>query len=329
MGDVFHTFPALSDAMQRIPNLQVDWVVEKDFAEIPTWHPAVKTVWPIELRAWRKHPFRSRKAIRTFFQAINEQQYDLVIDAQGLLKSAWVVRKINANVKAGLDWSSAREPLASLFYTRKIKVDKQQHAIWRLRELFAKVLGYPLNKAQEEEHIQYGLATDSWQPLANIQQPYAVFLHGTTWPTKYWPEEHWVLLAEQLQQQYEGRLTIVYPWGNAEEKARSERLKGKNRQGWVPENKMSLNEVAICLKYASFVVSVDTGLSHVAAALDVPMVVLYRVTDPKKVGAKGNKVTQLASPLAQDYIKEFTSKEQKKQSLQCLSVAAVYRLLCK
>ncbi|BBP44031.1 lipopolysaccharide heptosyltransferase I [Thiosulfativibrio zosterae] len=341
MGDVFHTFPALSDAQAAISNLKVDWIVEKSFAEIPAWHPVVVKVYPIELRKWRKHPWRYRADIKAFFAQIQQHNYDLIIDAQGLLKSAWVMRKLKGK-KVGLDWSSAREPLASWFYDVKVAVDKNQHAIWRLRELFATALGYPLPNSQ---HIEYGLNTQSWQPLENLQQPYVVFLHGTTWDTKLWPEERWGELGQKLAEQ---GLNLVMPWGNIEEQQRALRMTENIQKAlknnlhpeghkawsnldsinthkfiWVPEQQLSLNEMARCLKFAQSVVSVDTGLSHVAAALDVPMVVLYRVTDPLKVGAMGKKVQYLNSPLASQYIKQFHSSEQEKTSLAGLSVQQV------
>lgn len=319
MGDVFHVFPALSDALKAKPNLEIDWIVEKDFAEIPQWHPAVKKVWVIELRKWCKNPFKFRQQIKQFFLAINQQDYDLVIDAQGLLKSAWVSFKIKSALKkVGFDWTSVREPLASLFYQAKIKVAKQQHAITRLRELFAKSLGY---EWQENSIINYGLSTESWQPLAEINKPYCVFLHGTTWETKLWPEEYWVELASKLEYK---NITIVLPWGNEAEKQRSERLNAKIHQGWVPQTRLSLNKMAICLKHADFVVSVDTGLSHVSAALEVPMVVLYRVTDPVLIGSLGNKVEQLKSPCASLYLKHFTGTLQELESLHGLSASLVF-----
>ncbi|AHF01098.1 ADP-heptose:LPS heptosyl transferase [Thiomicrospira aerophila AL3] len=334
MGDVFHTFPALTDAQHAIPGLVVDWVVEEAFAEIPAWHPVVDRVLPIKLRQWRKQPFakQTRAQKNAFFNKVNEQRYDLVLDAQGLLKSAWVTRQLNAP-KVGLDWSSARERLASFFYDRKINVAKDQHAITRLRELFAKALDYPLPNTP----IEYGLNHQAWLPLEQApnpqSQPYVVCLHGTTWQTKYWPEDHWQALITQLNQQ---GLKVVLPWGNAEEKARSERLaQGLNEhqaqralEVWCPPAPLKLDEVARLLKHAKAVVSVDTGLSHVAAALDVPLVVLYRVTDPKLVGAQGQKVTHLCSPLAPHYIKKF-KLGQEQASLQGLGVDDVLQMLNK
>jgi heptosyltransferase-1 len=128
----------------------------------------------------------------------------------------------------------------------------------------------------------------------------------------------------------------VLPWGDANEKQRAERIKRtiENQLSslpeiqvtpWVPENKLNLTEMVQLLKNANAVVSVDTGLSHVAAALEVPMVVLYRVTDPEKVGALGSKVTHLISPLAKNYLKKFNRPAEEKNSLKGLGVKEVIK----
>ena len=329
MGDVFHTFPALSDALKAIPDLQIDWVVEKSFAEIPQWHPAVDKVYPIELRKWRKSLFSklTRQEIKAFFEAVNQAKYDLILDAQGLYKSLWVARRVNAPI-SGFDFKSAREPLSSLFYKNKYRVAKNQHAILRLRQLFAKALDYPLT---ENAPIVYGLNTQAWSKpeilIENIgHDDYWVFLHGTTWETKYWPEESWI---ELLHKANASGVKVILPWGTQEEHERALRIANstENNQAWVPEEMLSLNDMAKTLKNAQAVVSVDTGLSHVAAALEVPMVVLYRVTDPKLVGADGSKVMRLESPCAPLYLKKFKQSEQAQLSLKGLSVDAVFQTL--
>ncbi len=333
MGDVFHTFPALSDAQRYLPDLKVDWVVEKGFADIPGWHPVVDQVLPIELRKWRKSLLsaQTRREIKAFFKMLRLADYDLVLDAQGLLKSAWVGSKVKAP-KAGYDWSSAREPLATLFYDFKYPVTKQQHAILRLRQLFSQALDYPL---AEGEPITYGLDTQTWQkPPALIEQfdqsDYWVFLHGTTWDTKLWPEDQWLALLGKACAQ---GVKVMLPWGNAEEKQRALRLKEQAEAVsgqafvWVPPEMLSLNDIAKVLKNAQAVVSVDTGLSHVSAALEIPMVALYRVTDPSLVGADGLLVKRLSSPCAPEYLKQFASVQQEQQSLQGLSADRVYQAL--
>src|SRR3990167_497612 len=105
MGDVIHTLPAITDAYKAIPGIQFDWVVEEGFAEIPGWHPAVSEVIPVALRRWRKNwrSAETRAAWRALRARLNERQYDLVLDAQGLVKSAFVAF-FAKGARAGLDW---------------------------------------------------------------------------------------------------------------------------------------------------------------------------------------------------------------------------------
>jgi heptosyltransferase-1 len=287
LGDVIHTLPALTDAARAIPGIQFDWVVEEGFAEIPAWHPAVAQVIPVALRRWRKNLWQTLRSgeWQRFKQRLRETDYDLVIDAQGLLKSALLTRYVKAPV-AGLDRQSAREPLASRFYARPQAVAWGQHAVERVRQLFALALGYPLPSSVGD----YGL---SRQRLAagGVQQPYVLFLHGTTWASKHWPEADWRELAERLNEQ--GR-AVRLPWGNAEEQARAERLaQGLEHVAVLP--KLSLAGVAKVVAGASACVAVDTGLGHLAAALDVPCVSLYGPTLPLKVGAYGRGQVHLCA----------------------------------
>ncbi len=173
LGDVIHTLPALTDAAHAVPGIRFDWVVEEGFAEIPSWHPAVDQVIPVAIRRWRKNLWQTLKSgeWKAFKQRVRERRYDLVIDAQGLVKSAWLTRLIKAPV-AGLDRYSAREGLASRFYDRRLSVAVGQHAVERVRQLFALALAYDL----PEGLGQYGLDLKRLQlpPTA----PYVVFLHG-------------------------------------------------------------------------------------------------------------------------------------------------------
>ena len=223
LGDVVHTLPALTDAQRALPGIQFDWVVE-GFAEIPAWHPAVAQVIPVAIRRWRKHPLQAlRKGEWQRFKArLREGRYDLVIDAQGLLKSAWLTRYVKAPV-AGLDRESAREPIAARFYDRCYAVPRDQHALERVRQLFAQALAYPL----PQDVADYGL--DREQMAAPSDQPYLLFLHGTTWPSKHWPEAYWRELAERMS---DFGWAIRLPWGNAEEGAgRTHRQRHSQRRG--------------------------------------------------------------------------------------------------
>ena len=185
MGDVIHTLPALTDAQRAIPNLSIDWVVEENFAEIPHWHSAVKQIIPIALRRWRKSPFSTQtknewKSYRVLLQA---KQYDAVIDAQGLFKSAFFVTRLANGIKHGYDCKSIREPIASFFYDKKYTISYQQHAVERIRQLFAQALSYPLSK----EKGDYGIARHFIS--ADSIEPYVIFFHSTTRDEEHPPHD--------------------------------------------------------------------------------------------------------------------------------------------
>ena len=286
LGDVIHTLPALTDAAHAIPGIRFDWVVEEGFAEIPSWHPAVDQVIPVAIRRWRKNLWQTIKSgeWKACKQRVRERKYDLVIDAQGLVKSAWLTRYVKAPV-AGLDRYSAREGWASRFYDRRLSVATGQHAVERVRQLFAMALAYDL----PEGIGNYGLDLERLQlpPAA----PYVVFLHGTTWATKHWPEAYWRELAERMGRR---KLEVRLPWGNPAEKARAERIaQGLNNCQVLP--KLNLAGVARVLAAAKACVAVDTGLGHLAAALDVPTISLFGPTNPGLTGAYGRTQIHQAS----------------------------------
>lgn len=304
LGDVIHTLPALTDAARVFPDIRFDWVVEESFAEIPAWHPAVDRVIPVAVRRWRKHPLKARQSgeWQAFTRTISSTGYDAVIDAQGLFKSAFLCRFARSPVH-GLDWKSAREPLAGLFYDNRHPVPWGRHAVLRVRELFAQALGYrlpeeasgPSDGATRASAATYGLdharvlATAAHQP--DTSRPYLVFLHGTTWATKHWPETYWRQLAERASAH---GWAVRLPWGSITEHERADRIvAGIPGASVLP--RLTLTDLAAELAEARACVAVDTGLGHLAAALDVPTLSLFGPTNPGYTGAWGQRQHHLAS----------------------------------
>ena len=286
LGDVIHTLPGLTDAVEAIPGIRFDWVVEENFAEIPAWHPAVDKVIPVAIRRWRKSLLETWKSgeWKSFKETLNSTKYDAVIDAQGLVKSALLTRKAKGP-KFGLNKDSAREPLASRFYNHPQTVSWDQHAVERVRQLFAKSLGYEL--PQQAGH--FDLDKSRFDTSLVKDTPYVVFVHGTTWPTKHWPENYWCELAAKVN---DAGFQVVLPWGNEKEKIRAEMIAGSVNNATVLP-KLSLAGVAGVITAAKAVVAVDTGLGHLTAALETPAVSLYGPTSPKKVGAYGTSQVHL------------------------------------
>ena len=281
MGDVLHTLPALTDAMHAIPDIKFDWVVEEGFAQIPSWHPAVDRVIPVAIRRWRKNWFgaNTRQERYDFKREVQRRTYDAVIDAQGLIKSAALITRIAKGPRHGQDCQSAREPFASWFFNHRYNINKKMHAVERTRELFAQSLGY----TKPESRGDYAISQRFLNHLPADHGQYFVFLHATTRDDKHWPEEHWRELITLVEPT---GMKIKLPWGAEHEHQRAQRLaEGFNHVEVLP--RLSLEQVAEVLAGAKAVVSVDTGLSHLAAALDRPNITLYGPTDPGLIGGYG------------------------------------------
>lgn len=288
LGDIIHTLPALTDAARAIPNIKFDWVIEERFQAIPKKHSAVDRVIPINLRRWKKDKnFRSIFfGLKNFKKILNEKHYDLVIDAQGLLKSAFITLLIKAPA-AGYQTDCIREKIASYFYRYRYDVSWNQHAVERIRQLFSAALYYP----RPESSVDYGL---SFRGCGDVtESPYVLLFHGTTWANKHWPEKYWKALIQLLNQK---NLHVKLSWGSPEEYERSCRLAENTNAELLP--RLDLEGLMPVIANAKAVVAVDTGLCHLASALNIPTIALFGPTDPEKTGVFGVKQLNLAANFA-------------------------------
>lgn len=281
MGDIIHTLPAVTDAAQRVSNIQFDWLVEEAFTEIPKWHKQVQQIIPIALRRWRKNIWQAIQSgeIKQFYTQLRAQEYDFVLDAQGSIKSALTTR-LSRGCRLGMDKDSVRESLAYLAYQKTFSVSWQEHAINRLRLLFSEALKYPL----PETPPNYGIDKKNFkQTKIELSKDYLLFIPNTSCSTKRWPNEAWLLLLAEMTRQ---GVSVYIPWGNENERINANRLVNKNPLARVLPY-LSLNEIAAVLTNAKAIVSVDTGLSHLSAALGIPTIVLYGPTNPSLIGTMG------------------------------------------
>ncbi len=278
LGDVVHNLPVASDIRAAVPGAEIDWVVEESFDAIPRLHSAVSRVLPVAIRRWRSGLLggATRTEIGAFTRELKRRPYDVVIDTQGLFKSAWIAW-MAPGVRHGLDFASAREPL-SLFYDRVHAVPWAMHAVERNRTLAARALGYAVPVS-----VNYGIRVAAARFVWLPQGRYAVLAHGTSARPKLWPVERWTELGARL-----GELGVrsVLPWGSTAERQRAEEI-ARAVPGAVVAPGLSLADAAAVLAGAGAVVGVDTGLAHLAAALSVPTVGLYCATDPAATGLYG------------------------------------------
>ncbi len=281
MGDVVHALPAVSDMLRAIPGLQVDWLVEAPFAAIPRLHAGVSRVLPLAWRKWRKRLLAAdtRAAMAALRTELRREPYDLVLDLQGLLKSAlWGLQA--RGPLAGYDRASIREPAAALFYSRRAAVPRQQQAVARNRMLAAAILGYALPVTPPDFGITppAGALTGRWA----TPTPSAALIPCASRPEKLWPEDRWIAVGRRLQA---AGLTPVIVWGNEDERQRAERIAAGC--GGVLPPFLSVADMAAVLGAARQIVGLDTGFSHLAAAFGAPTIGIYCDHEPGLAGLSG------------------------------------------
>lgn len=279
MGDLIHTLPAISDLVVHCPDIELHWLCERNFVPIAQLHPFVKHIYPMDWRKWRKHLFlrNTWQQIRHLKQQLRSENYHQIIDSQGLIKSA-VFAKLAHSPITGLDFYSARESWASLFYKHKISISKQSNAVFRNRQLFAKAFDYTF-----DDKVNFGIQIPSEGKIENLPQQYRVALTATSRNSKLWAVENWIALLTLLYQKDE--LPVLLLWGNEIERQRAEMIARHVPQAIV-FNKINLLEAAYLLQNARIVVGVDTGLLHLANAVNTPLLGIYTDSDPNKTGVQ-------------------------------------------
>jgi heptosyltransferase-1 len=276
LGDVIHHMPALTEARRRWPDARFEWVVEEAYAPLVRLHPAVSDVIPVASRRWRGSALAPAtwREIGRFEHALRARRYDAVIDTQGLVRSALIARLARGR-RHGYDAASIRERAASWFYDVRHGVARDLHAIARNRILTGRALGYA-----PDGTLDFGLARAG---LATAGSSYGILFHATARPEKEWPEASWIALGRALGARGSA---LVLPWGTQAEHARSTRIAAAVGIARVPD-RQPLDRVARLVAGASFVVGVDTGLLHLAAALGVPLVAIFVGSEPGLTGPMG------------------------------------------
>jgi heptosyltransferase-1 len=281
MGDIVHTLPAVTDAWRARPDVTFDWLVDEAFADLPRLHKGIERVIPAGFLRYKKH-WRSAFAsgeIGSFLTDLRSKKYDLVIDVQGIFKSAFAAL-LARGTRAGYIGRDVHEWGAHLTYAKRFAAPETQHIVAQIRQLLSSALDYRF----DPEVIDHGIDPSRLPEVElAIDTPYLVFVHSTAWPSKNLPLDHWRRLVTLARKQ---GYAIALPWGSEAERTRSVDLAGGD-EGVVVLPSMSIAQKAAIIAGASGSVGLDTGLSHIAGALGVPSVTIYGPTDPRLVGSLG------------------------------------------
>jgi heptosyltransferase-1 len=285
LGDVLHNLPMVADLLRRFPEASIDWVVEEGYVSLVRLNPHVRKIIPFALRRWRKG-LRNRAVraeIKAFFRTLREEEYDLVFDTQGLLKTGIIMgaaRVKRGGRKVGLangSEGSGYEGISRVFHTESIPLAPRTHAVARGRLVAGVALGYAVDTPPE-----FGLPPPEstqrpdWLP----REPYAVFFHGTARDAKKWAPANWIATGRAL-----APMPVLLPWGSEGEKREAEALAAQLPNARVLP-KLSMMDAVTLAQQAALAVGVDTGLTHIAAAFYRPTVEIY--ADSPKWKTEGN-----------------------------------------
>jgi len=283
LGDVVHTMPVVHDILAAHPGAVIDWVVEPGFAPLLRRVEGIGTVIECALRRWSKGWWTGpvRAEWRAFRARLQQHHYDAVIDLQGLTKSA-VIARLAHGVSYGLanqtDGASHEWP-ARWLVDHAISVPPRIHAMDRARVLVGAALHYGPEGAP-----RYGLKAGTAVGRRSAA-PTVVFVHGTSRDDKLWPQANWVQLGKRF---LSAGWSIALPQGNEAELTRAELIAA----AWQFDQSMrvdvwpslSLDAVVDRMAATQGVIGVDSGLSHIAVALNLPHVQLYNFPTAWRTG---------------------------------------------
>lgn len=286
LGDVIQTTPVVNDLQRCVPGVSIDWVVEEGFADLLSRVNGLQRVIPCAQRRWRKTPFASdtRQAWRDFWHTLREEAYDAVIDFQGLVKSAYVAR--GARLNAGgfsVTYGNASDLCAyewpvKWLLKKTVPMEKTIHAVARYRTLAARALGY------EHTGVLQQLPSYPFVTAAAHARRGVMLAHGTTRADNEWPLAHWVGLAEKIIAQGQ---TVCVPHASEREWQFAQDLKAQLGEAVQVLPRLSLAQVCDAMSQCQGVVSVDSGLGHLAVALNLPVVQLFSQPRIQRAGPVG------------------------------------------
>lgn len=287
LGDVLHNLPIVWDLRARLPNAQIDWVVEEGYVHLleplltRAGFKGVDRIIPFGLRRWKKDLFKAStwKQYFVFKRQLQAVRYDYIIETQGLLKSSLVCALANKApnaVVAGLANAtqySGYEPIARSFYSQCVQVPTQCHAVDRSRWVMCSALDWPLIGRSEEPQFYPKSFADALaeKSIANLEKPYVLCFHSTARQAKRWSNENWIALGNALASK---GYQVVFPWGSPAEKQISQEL-ARQVQGAIVPSAFSIEEAFSVITGADLTVGVDTGLTHLSAVLGKPTVEIY------------------------------------------------------
>ncbi len=276
MGDIIHAMVALQYIKKAYPSVQIDWIVEQSFTAVLEENPDIDHILSVNLKAVKKDKSKLFEQIR-LVKAYTKNNYDLVIDAQGLIKSALVARLLGKN-RAGFSKDSIREGIASYLYTQKVEIAYDANTIDRNARVLAEPLGIEITREMilGKEPFLFYTHTDMLDNYLETKKKNIVFVIGSTWKSRNYPKEKFAILAELLKQ------NVLISWGNQEEKERAEWIASHCKYATVLP-KLDINALKMLIGKCDLLIGNDTGPTHMAWGMNRPSVTIFGPTPVSRV----------------------------------------------
>ncbi|MCT7577909.1 lipopolysaccharide heptosyltransferase I [Aliarcobacter butzleri] len=268
MGDIIHAMVALQYIKKQYPNLQIDWFVESAFAPILENNPDINEIIKLDLKSIKKDKKEIINQIK-LIKKYEKNSYDLVIDAQGLIKSA-IVSFFLGKSRVGFSKNSTREKLASFFYTKKVDIAYDKNAIERNVKVLSQALNFEITKndiLNKKPFLFYKNENEVIYEYLSKDKKNVLFVIGASWPSKMYSKEKFAKIINNLDE------NCLITWGNEAEKDIADFIANISKAKVLP--KLDLNSLKAIMSKVDLVIGNDTGPTHMAWALNIPSITLF------------------------------------------------------
>ncbi len=276
MGDIVHSMVALEFIKKRVPNITIDWVVEDNFKTILENNSNIANILPLNLKSIKKDKKKIFSEIKKL-KRYSKNQYDIVIDAQGLIKSAISARLIaNKNSTIiGFSQNSIREKIASKFYHKHISIDYSANTIDRNIKVICGALDIEVTPQEIIDKSRFLFFKKEFTKI-DFKSRYNIFVIGSTWESRNYPKEKFVEIANRL------KITTYISWGSQEEHKKA--LWMQQQSTYIKAlPKINLNELKEIIYHSNLLIGNDTGPTHIAWGLNRASITIFGPTPINRI----------------------------------------------
>ena len=276
MGDIIHAMVALQYIKKANPSLKIDWIVEEGFVEVLRGNPLIDNILPVHLKALKRDKMKLFEEIALVKQYA-QNKYDLVIDAQGLIKSA-LVAKLLGKHRAGFSKTSIRESVASYLYNQKVDIAYDANTIDRNAKVISEPLGVEITEEMilEKEPFLYYEDDALLDGYLSREKKNIIFVIGSTWESRNYPKEKFAKIADALEE------NVLIAWGSDEEKRRAMWIESHSSHAKALP-KINLNTLKAAIGRSDLLIGNDTGPTHMAWGLNIPSITIFGPTPVNRV----------------------------------------------